>query len=130
APFGYDPRTDALTVADEPAFAGLRYTVVGMPLPNGAELAAAPGAGKNLDAYLAAPPPPPQVTALLTQYAQRAVQQGVAEDRWNRLQFVRQAFYSKVVASGPGIPVDLPASRVAQMLDGGDASPYEIVAAE
>ena len=128
--FGYDPRTGGLTLADKPVYRGLRYTLVGTPLPNGTDLAAAPKADKSFQQYLAAPPPPPQVTALLTQYSERSIQQGVPEDQWNRLQFLRQALYNKVVASGAGRPVDLPASRVAQMLDGGEASPYEIVAAE
>ncbi len=128
--FGYDPRTGALTLADKPVFRGLRYTVEGAPLPDGTELATAPKADKSFQAYLTAPPAPAQVSALLTQYSERSVQQGVAEDQWNRLQFLRQALYSKVVASGAGRPVDLPPSRVAQILDGGEASPYEIVAAE
>ncbi|HVL80147.1 MAG TPA: transglutaminase-like domain-containing protein, partial [Actinomycetota bacterium] len=49
---------------------------------------------------------------------------------WDRLQFVREAFYQEVVASGAGEPVDVPPFRVEEMLAGGEATPYEITAAE
>src|SRR5205085_1279329 len=49
---------------------------------------------------------------------------------YERLQFVRTKFYSKITAAGPGNPVDLPPARVQQFLSGIPASPYEITASE
>jgi hypothetical protein len=49
---------------------------------------------------------------------------------FERLQFVRNAFYSKVVAAGAGRPVDVPPGRVADLLEGKEGTPYEITAAE
>lgn len=126
----YDPLTQSLGIADRPLFAGLTYTVVGAPIPTGKELQASPVAPRSMAHWLVAPTPPDQVVTLLSSCAQRAAQAGIADDAFDRLQCVRQGFYDKVIASGPGVPVDLPAYRVGQMLQGGTASPYEITAAE
>jgi hypothetical protein len=46
------------------------------------------------------------------------------------LQYVRNAYYHQVVASGSGNPVPMPANRVAEMLTGKPATPFEISAGE
>jgi hypothetical protein len=54
-----------------------------------------------------------------------------AEDSaFGQLQVVRETFYQKVIAAGRGNPVDVGPDRVEQLLQGTEASPYEIVAAE
>jgi hypothetical protein len=134
----YDPRTQAMRLADKPVYSGYTYTVIAPATPAdlGKQLAASKKAEKFLpgssvgNEFLDAPAPPNEVVALLTQYSQFSIDKGVPEDPFNKLQFLRAAFYQKVVAAGAGTPVDLPPSRVAQMLNGGEASPYEITAAE
>jgi hypothetical protein len=125
-----DPRTGALALADEPIYQGLRYTVIGDPLPTGEQAAKAPKPGPYYNQFLTAPPPPIQVSRLLSQYAQLAAQKGIPENSYDRLSYLRQALYTNVVAAGAGAPGDMTAQRVGQMLDGGDANPYEIVEAE
>ena len=128
--FDFDPRTQELQLADRSAYDGLRYTLTAPAMPSGAQLAAAEAPPSSLSEFLSAPPPPAQVQRLLSQYAQQAASQHHAEDAWDRLVFLRSALYGKVVAAGAGDPVDVSAARVGRMLDGGDASPYEIAAAE
>lgn len=125
-----DPRTGALAIADEPIYKGLSYTLVGEPLPTGTQVAQAPRPGPSYSQFLTAPPPPLQVSKLLSQYSQVATQKGIAENAYDKLSYLRQALYSNVVAAGAGAPGDLTAQRVGQMLDGGEANPYEIVEAE
>jgi len=125
-----DPRTGALAVADEPIYPGLKYTLVGEPLPTGAQVAQAPRPGPAYSQFLTAPPPPIQVSTLLGQYSQVAAQRGIPENAYDKLSYLRQALYTNVVAAGAGAPGDMTAHRVGQMLDGGEANPYEIVEAE
>jgi hypothetical protein len=125
-----DPRTGALAIADEPIYRGLSYTLVGEALPTGAQVAQAPRPGPAYNQYLTAPPPPIQVSELLGKYSQAATQKGVAENSYDRLTYLRQALYTNVVAAGAGAPGDITPQRVGQMLDGGEANPYEIVEAE
>lgn len=126
----FDPETDGISLADKPVFNGLSYTVTGAPVPSGHELAMSGKAPASLAPYLVAPPVPTEVTALIDQYSQRAARAGVAPDGFDEVQFLRQSLYDSVTAAGSGVPVDVSAARVSQMLNGGDASPYEIVAAE
>jgi len=128
--FDFDPRTQELQLADRTAYDGLRYTLTAPAMPSGQQLAGAGAPPTSLSEFLSAPAPPAQVQRLLSQYAQQAASQHHAEDAWDRLVFLRSALYGKVVASGAGDPVDVSAARVGQMLDGGNATPYEIAAAE
>ncbi|MFN2464020.1 MAG: transglutaminase domain-containing protein [Candidatus Dormibacteria bacterium] len=127
----YDRRTGAVRLADKPAFPGLHYSIIAVdlaaiPVADMAK-AGAPDVDKH---YLDAPKAPPEVIALLAQYEQAIAKLGVPADAFNRLQFLRNRLLQQVVASGAGTPTTLPATRVAQMLNGGEGSPYEITAAE
>jgi len=126
----YDPRTQELRLAEKPVYDGLRYTVVGLAPPTGRELGTAPPAGPAFQQFLVAPKMPAQVSQLLDKYANLAIKENVPQDAFDRLQYLRQALYDKVVAAGAGKPVDVSAQRVVQMLGGANASPYEITAAE
>jgi len=126
----YDPESQSITIADRPAFRGLSYTVVGEPIVTAQDLAGTGAPPRSMSHFLVAPAPPDEVVALLSQYSQRAARQGVPEDPFNKVQFLRTALYDQVVAAGAGVPKDVSATRVAQMLNGAEASPYEIVAAE
>lgn len=128
----YDPVSDGIALADRPVFRGFKYSVVGAALDRvaGRQLGKASAPEKSLAPFMVAPPAPNQVVALLSSCAERAAKLGVPDNTFDRLQCVRQGLYDKVVAAGAGTPIDLPPSRVAQMLDGGDASPYEITASE
>jgi hypothetical protein len=117
----YDPRTQALRTLDTRLRSGTSYQVTAPPVPSGAALTNAPPPPARLSAFLQAPPPPPEVTALLAD---------APSDLFARLQFVRRAYFSKVVAAGAGNPLDVPPSRVVEMLQGKEASPYEITAGE
>ena len=126
----FDPRGETLNLADRPDYPGLRYTVVAPRYPTGKELAAAGPPSAGARKFLAVPPPPNEVVVLLSQYSAAAARAGIPETPVGRLQFLRQALYNKVVASGAGQPTDVPPSRVAQLLNGAEASPFEITATE
>jgi len=116
-----DPRTDQLRLPKTRARKGLKYQIVGAPVPSAADLEASPPAGDGLREFLDVPAPPPAVEALLAE---------APTSSYARLQFLRTALYSRVVAAGAGNPVDVPPERVAELLDGKEGSPYEIAAAE
>jgi hypothetical protein len=118
----YDPRTQALRLPATRATAGLTYEVTTNPLPTAKELSAAGPVPAALREYLIAPNPPPAVADLLAVAPKT--------NAFDRLQFLRNTYYQRVIAAGPGKPVDVPASRVAAMLDGKAASPFEITAGE
>ena len=117
----YDPRTQTLRM---PRLIppGFTYTVTAPPPPTTAELSAAPAPPDDLAEFLEIPEPPAEVAALLAE--------APSETAIATLQFVRRALYTEVVAAGAGQPVDVAPERVVEMLDGGEASPFEITAAE
>lgn len=117
----YDPRTQMLRNAGVTPPSGTTYEVVAPAPPTGEALSQAGPPGPAVLPFLEAPPPPPEVAALLAEAPPEA---------FARLQFVRSAYFAKVVAAGAGNPVDVPPSRVVQMLNGREATPYEITAGE
>ena len=117
----YDPRTQALRTAGTRPGRGTSYDVVAPLPPTGPQLAAAGPPSEQVQQFLDVPSPPAEVTELLAQ----APAEGFA-----RLQFVRRAYYANVVAAGAGNPVDVTPERVAEILSGDEATPYEITAAE
>ena len=117
-----DPRTQMLRLPDVRARSGMTYTVTASVPPDAAALAEAPEPGPEFAEFLEAPEPPSEVLVLL--------QQAPTDNRFERLQFVRNTFFQSVIAAGQGEPVDLPPTRVVDMLEGGEATPYEITAAE
>lgn len=118
----YDPRINTLRLADRRAFAGLTYTLEYSTPPSGSELAAAPSPPASMDEFLAVPVAPNEVVTLLTD--------APSTNRWDRLQYVRTVFYQSVIAAGVGNPIDVTPERVAEILSGQEASPFEITAAE
>src|SRR5439155_638650 len=117
----YDPRTGIVRLADTRAAPGLTYGIEIPTAPTGVEMAKAPAPPAGMSDFLQAPPVPLQVQQLLA---------GAPNDGFDRLQAVRQALYSHVVAFGPGEPRDVSATRVVAMLSGAKANPYEIAAGE
>lgn len=119
----FDPRTQVFKLAKRAVPAGLTYTVVAAKAPDGKTLAASPPPRPAIaEEFLDAPPRPPEIDALLA---------GAPTDNaFDRLQYVRQQLYANVVAAGEGTPGDVPPLRIVDMLSGGEANPYEIVAAE
>ena len=118
----YDPRTQGFRVTRGRARTGDRYTVVAPRPPSAAELIAAPPAGKALAEFLEAPEMPVAVEAVL--------REAPTTNLFDRLQFVRTHYYAQVVAAGSGEPLDVPPARVAEMLEGDEATPFEITAGE
>lgn len=118
----FDPRTQTFRLPEGRASSGMTYVVESPAAPSGDDLAKAPPPRDSVKEFLAAPIAPNEVVTLLSQ--------APATNSWDRLQFVRNALYQKVVASGPGTPKDVPPSRLGEMLRGGEATPYEITAAE
>ena len=121
AAIDYDPRTQTLRM---PRLIppGFEYTVTAPPPPTTDELTAAPEPPEDLAEFLEIPEPPAEVAALLAE--------APSETAYATLQFVRRALYTEVVAAGAGQPEDVPPARVVEMLDGGEATPFEITAAE
>ena len=118
----YDPRTQMFRLPAKRATSGMAYRVDSPAPPSGEELSEAPSPPASFSEFLEVPPPPGEVVTLLTEAPQT--------NAWDRLQYLRNAFYQRVVAAGSGNPVDVPPSRVAEMLAGGEATPFEITAAE
>ena len=118
----YDPRSQTLQTFGT-AQHGLHYVVTASATPTAAQLNHSPRAPKSLSPFLQVPAPPPIVANLLN-----TIPTGLS--MFERLQFVRTYFYKHAVASGPGEPVDVTPRRVAQILAGKPASPYEIAAGE
>lgn len=118
----YDPRTQMFRLPAKRATEGMAYRVDSPVPPSSKELSEAPPPPDAVSEFLEVPPAPGEVETLLAEAPQTSA--------WDRLQYVRNAFYQKVVAAGAGDPKDVPPSRVAEMLAGGEASPFEITAAE
>ncbi|MGH2830923.1 MAG: DUF3488 and transglutaminase-like domain-containing protein, partial [Actinomycetota bacterium] len=116
-----DPRTGALRLPDERVRDGFTYTIEFLVAPTGRQLSSSAPPSSSMRAFLGVPAPPNEVLALL---------ENAPENLWDRLQFARARFYQKVVAAGAGIPADVPPRRVVEMLGGGEATPWEITAAE
>ncbi len=117
----YDPRTQALRTAGVRPERGTTYEVSAPAPATGAELSKAGPPAAAAQPFLDVPPPPAEVAALLAQ---------APTTPFARLQFVRRAYFAEVVAAGAGNPVDVPPSRVVEMLAGQEATPYEITAGE
>ncbi|HZS15726.1 MAG TPA: transglutaminaseTgpA domain-containing protein [Candidatus Dormibacteraeota bacterium] len=116
----YDARTETLLLPANPTSA-ITYTASGEKPPSGQELGAAGQPPASVSSDLAAPPAPAEVRRLLA---------SAPQNPWDRLQFVRQAIYDRAVAKGAGVPGPVPPSRVVEMLAGGQATPYEMAAAQ
>lgn len=121
-PVNYDPRTQVLTVTAPRARPGLTYTLTMAAPPVAADLQKSEPPPERLAEFLVAPEPPAEVDRLLAS--------APTGNPFDRLQFVRNSLYANVVAAGAGEPVDLPPRRVAELLAGGEGTPYEITAAE
>lgn len=120
---GYDPRLQIFRARRGAPGRGFQYTVTAGPAPIGADIAARAGGPvpAAFERWVKIPPAPPAVVELLAR---------APANPWERLQFVRNALYEKVVAAGSGVPKDVPPARAVQLLRGGDATPFEIVATE
>jgi hypothetical protein len=118
----YDPRTQSLRLPASRAASGLTYDVTTNPLPTAKQLSGAGPVPPGMKEYLDVPAPPRQVAELLATAPKT--------NAFDRLQYLRNAYYQKVVAAGPGKPVDVSPARVGAMLDGKAASPFEITAGE
>ncbi|HEX9713823.1 MAG TPA: transglutaminaseTgpA domain-containing protein [Actinomycetota bacterium] len=116
-----DPRTSVLRLPEQRAEPGLTYTITAPAPPGGRALAAAGPPPNDLAEFLGAPSPPNEVVALLAD---------APENPWDRLVFARAALFEQVVAAGAGQPVDVLPARVAELLGGEEATPFEITAAE
>jgi transglutaminase-like putative cysteine protease len=121
----YDPRTQLVKLAKTSIRRDTKYTVEAEVPADGKAMAAAPDPNPLIAKEFAAmPPAPPGVVEVLTKA------DAATTNRFDRLQFVRQALYSNVIAAGGGRPVDILPAKVDEMLKGGEASPFEINAAE
>jgi hypothetical protein len=117
-----DPRTQALRSPTGRVPSGTTYTVTAALPPSATALISAGPPQASMNEFLTVPAPPADVQTLLDKAPKTNL--------FDRLSFVRDALYRNVVAAGGGKPVDVPPDRVVAMLHGGDASPFEITAAE
>jgi hypothetical protein len=117
-----DPRTGDLRLPATVARAGVRYVVVAPAAPTAAQLARAGPAPPSMRPFLAAPPPPREIAAVLAHLPQT--------NAFDRLQQLRSTYYANVVAAGAGNPVDVPPHRVVEIMQGKEASPFELTAGE
>jgi hypothetical protein len=121
---GYDEARSVFRLREGAAAEGMHYTVTSRRLPSGDELSAA--AQKSVPAamrsYLTAPAAPTAITALLAK--------SPSANPWDRLQTLRHKLYTTVVARSSGLPVAVTPATIVNELNGGNATPFEIVAAE
>ena len=119
----YDPRTQSLRVTTGTVPAGMNYVMHKAPYPDAKGLAETTFASKaKFKDFLEIPSPPPAVRDLLA---------SAPTNPWDRLDFFRGKLNAVVVAVGPGLPKDVPAAKVQDLLVGShEGSPFEIVAAE
>ncbi len=118
----FDPRAQTLRLPGH-AKSGQSYTVTAAAPANAGALSAAKAPGAAFKQFTRVPKAPGAVQELLDSVPPNL-------SPYERLQFVRTTFYSKLTAAGPGNPVDLPPGRVSQFLRGTPATPYEITASE
>ena len=121
----WDPRVQVLRMPEGRAPENVAYRVYMPVYPNADALAAAPPREGDFAEQLEIPKPPSTIARILTEAPQQ-------KGSWERLDFVRKRLREVVVATGGGVPKDMPASRVAEIFEdpAHEASPYEIVAAE
>ena len=119
----FDDRAGTLRVPTGRVPGGLTYSVSRPPYPTPEQLRAAPGPPASIQKdFTAIPTPPAAVRDLLAQ---------APSDPWDRLDFVLKKLTEVEVAVGSGNPVDVPPSKVQQILAGNhEGSPYELVAAQ
>lgn len=120
---GFDPRTQVFRTRRGSAGEGFTYRVqAGRPL-TGTELRTAAGGPVPNDVrrFAKVPEPPLEVRRLLD---------AAPANPFERVQSLRAKLYTSITAAGSGVPVDINSARVVAMLQGGEASPFEIVAAE
>lgn len=119
----FDPRAGTFRMPSGRVPTGLAYTITRPKYPSPDDLRAAPGPPSSMDKDLRAiPPPPPAVRDLLAQ---------APSDPWDRLDFMLKKLAEVEVAVGAGNPVDVPPSKVQEILAGNhEGSPYELVAAQ
>jgi hypothetical protein len=117
-----DPRVQNLRLPKGRVPSGTTYRITAAVPPSATELISAKPPSAAMGEFLQAPAPPEDVVTMLGK--------APTTNLFDRLQFVRDALYRKVVAAGGGKPVDVPPQRVVAMLGGADASPFEITAAE
>jgi hypothetical protein len=119
----YDPRTGTFRTKEGSPRQGQRYTLSAVKAPNGDQIAAASLLRQppEVSAFRSAPAAPVIVDRLLL---------NIPPNPWERLQVLRGRLYKQVVAAGSGTPTDVTTAKVVAMLNGGKATPYEIVAGE
>lgn len=117
-----DPRTQVLRLTEALPHNGETYTIEAIAPPSGDTLRKAPAPPPSMNEFLKVPPAPAEVQAILDKAPQGPM--------YDRLQYVRAAYYRTLVAAGPGKPKSMPPSRVVELLHSKPASPFEITAAE
>lgn len=120
---GFDPRTQVFRTRSGAAGEGYSYEVEAARPPTGAELRAAGGGAVPVDVqrFTEVPEAPLPVREILD---------AAPTNPFERLQAVRARLYEQVIAAGSGVPTDINPARVVTMLEGAEATPFEIVAAE
>lgn len=122
AEFVFDPRSQLVRVPTGRVPGELTYTL-SLPAYPGAEELRGTAPASDIDEGLTEIPPPPQeIRELLDEAPANA---------WDRLDFLRGRLSEIAVATGAGVPTDVPPEKVVDVLFGShEASPFEIVASE
>ena len=120
---GFDPRTQVFRTRRGAAGDGFTYEVQAARPLNGPALRTAAGGAvpDPVRRFAEVPEAPLEVRRLLDI---------APANPFERVQSLRAKLYTSITAAGSGVPVDINPARVVAMLQGGEASPFEIVAAE
>jgi hypothetical protein len=123
----YDPRSGNIRLAEGQIQPDLRYTVVAAALPRLDQLRAAQLSDlpPEVEQFTEVPDAPLAVIELMAE-ADR-----LFDNVWDKFDHMRNHVLDHVVASGPGVPVEVSPARLQDMLSGSrEGSPFEIVAAQ
>ena len=119
----FDQRSQTLRMVNGQVVPGLEYVTTAPSFPSVDQLRndnrSLP---PEIETFLDAPNPPPAAQDLLRQAF------AAGPDRWTQFAFLRDWTYDNITLTGLGVPVDLPMSRVNEILEQKKGTPYELVA--
>lgn len=121
-PLVFDMRTDLFRVPRGRVPKGIAYEISAPAYPKPDDLRRSVPPAEIEAHFLDGPAPPGSVRKLL---------ENASPNAWSRFEKLRGALNDVVVASGAGVPTDVPPSKVEDLLTGShEGTPFEIVAAE
>ena len=121
----FDTRNGNIRLINGQADGGFTYTVTaaGLPSVDDLKVISFTNLPKGIGEFTQIPDPPPAV--------QNLIDQAPTSSKWEQFDWLRSWVLDNITATGTGSPVDIPPSRVADLVAGSrKGSPFEIVATQ